>query len=160
MILSLYNDWKLQLQLQCQKNYENLIKNVAANIHLFLCTWVYLMDLRSHSITLFQRNSFYLSTPSLFSKSLSAEMYVCAICSVSNLLSLWSASRLGITCLNLSNASFNPFIRRLSLAFAASLLLLITDGDGGPSLLPTFFLPSFLHNGSDFKHWKLQDHLV
>jgi hypothetical protein len=60
-------------------------------------------------------------------------MYVWAICRVSNLLSLWSAPRLGTTSRNLSKASFRPFIRRRSRAFAARRRRLRTVGEGGTS---------------------------
>lgn len=47
---------------------------------------------------------------------------------------MWSAPRLGTTSRNLSKASFRPFIRRLSRAFAAKRRRFNTLGDGGISL--------------------------
>ena len=61
----------------------------------------------------------------------SALMYVCAISSVSILDIFCSVLRLGTTSRNLSKASLSPFIRFLSLALAASLLCLSTEGVGG-----------------------------
>lgn len=64
--------------------------------------------------------------PLLFSSSHSDPMYVCAICRVSNFDSRWSAPSDGTTSRSLSNASFRPFMRRRSRAFAASRRRFIT----------------------------------
>lgn len=81
----------------------------------------------------FSAESIYLLLSCLCRRSHRAAMQLCAICSVSNLLSLWSVPRLGTTSRNLSKASFNPFMRRLSRAFAARRRRLSTVGDGGTS---------------------------
>ena len=63
--------------------------------------------------------SFCIHSCSSLKSSLSAEMYVWAICSVSNLLNFLSFPRSGMCSLRRSKASFNPFILFLSRALAA-----------------------------------------
>lgn len=99
-------------------------------------------DHRMHLLQIISSSTFreyYLFVSLFASNSLRADMYVWAICNVSNLLSLCSASKLGMTSLSLSKASFSPFILLLSLALAANLLFFMTEGDVGRSLT-TFFL--------------------